>query len=306
MNILLISERLGCSGCINLNRRAVVGLMVGIFLALPLLAGYGGYRWAVGKGLAGSGLASKVEADMAQQRLEVAEAKRVAEENLTALTLRLGQMQAHVMRLDALGQRLTKLAKLDKGEFDFTNPPPQGGPESGEGSAIQLNDFMTQLDALSLQLDNRSQQLSVLETMMVNKSAQSETMPSGRAASSGWLSSGFGMRNDPFTGRLTFHKGIDLAGKEGSQVKAVGAGVVTWSGNRFGYGYMVEVTHGNGFVTRYGHNSKLLVKVGDTVRKGQSIALLGNSGHSTGPHLHLEVYRDGVAVDPARYIDTSS
>lgn len=306
MNILLISKRLGCSGCINLDPRTLFALAFGVFLAIPVFSGYLGYRWASDSGFADDALSAELQTELERQRHEVTEAKRTAEENLTALTLRLGQMQAHVMRLDALGQRLTKVAGLDKGEFDFDNPPAQGGPESAEGSALPLKDFMDQLDALSSQLDNRSHQLGVLETMMVNKSVQAEVLPDGRVSATGWLSSTFGMRNDPFTGRLAFHKGIDLAGKEGSEVEAVGAGVVTWAGNRLGYGNMVEITHGNGYVTRYGHNSKILVKVGQTIKKGQGIALMGSTGRSTGPHVHVEVYRDGRAVDPLKYVHSNS
>jgi len=260
MNILLVSERLGCSGCINMNRRTLVTVAMAIFLAMPLVSGYVGYRWASESGVADNTLTARMQSELAQQRQELEEAKRTAEENLAALTVRLGQMQAHVIRLDALGQRLTKIAKLDKGEFDFGNPPAQGGPESGEGTAIQLPDFLSQLDALSSQLDDRSQQLTVLETVLLNQTVQAEVMPKGTPSTTGFISSHFGLRNDPFTGKIAMHKGVDLAGKQGSEVVAVAPGVVTWSGARLGYGNMVEVTHGNGYVTRYGHNEKNLVK----------------------------------------------
>lgn len=307
MNILLISSRLGCSGCINLSRRSLITIVLGLFLAIPLLSGYAGYRWAVDGSFADNALAARLQAELVQQRQEVEEAKRTAQENLAALTARLGQMQAHVIRLDALGQRLTKVARLDKGEFDFGNPPAQGGPETGEaGVAIQYPDFLSQLDALSAQLSDRSQQLSVLETMMVNQSVQAEVVPNGSPSTTGWLSSHYGIRNDPFTGRATFHKGIDLAGKEGSEIVTVGAGVVTWSGSRLGYGNMVEITHGNGYVTRYGHNKSNLVKTGEMVKKGQAIAVMGSTGRSTGPHVHFEVFFNGQAVNPLKYIQASN
>ncbi|HEY0722340.1 MAG TPA: M23 family metallopeptidase [Gammaproteobacteria bacterium] len=306
MNILLISNRLGCSGCINLSRRTLIMVATGIFLAMPLVSGYVGYRWASEGGAADGTLASRMQAELTQQRQEIEEAKRTAEENLAALTVRLGQMQAHVIRLDALGQRLTKMAKLDNGEFDFGNPPAQGGPETGEGAAMQLPDFLSQLDALSTQLNDRSQQLSVLETVLLNQAVQAEVVPNGVPSDSGFISSHFGLRNDPFTGRIAMHKGVDLAGKEGSEVVSVAAGVVTWSGNRLGYGNMVEVTHGNGYVTRYGHNEKNLVKMGEMIKKGQPIALMGSTGRSTGPHVHFEVYFNGQVVDPMKYIRASN
>jgi len=306
MNILLVSERLGCSGCINLNRRTLIMVAMAIFLAVPLVSGYVGYRWASDGNFANGTLSARMQAELMQQRQEITEAKRTAEENLAALTVRLGQMQAHVIRLDALGQRLTKVSGLDKGEFDFGHPPAQGGPDSDESTAMQLPDFLKQLDALSTQLDDRSQQLSVLETMLVNQSAQAELKPKGAPSDTSWISSTFGMRNDPFTGRIAFHKGIDFAGKEGSDVVSVGAGVVTWAGNRLGYGNLVEITHGNGYVTRYGHNEKVLVKLGEMVKKGQPIALMGSTGRSTGPHVHFEVYLNGQAVDPMKYIQASN
>lgn len=305
MNILLVSERLGCSSCINMSRRTLITVATAIFLAIPLVSGYVGYRWASEGSYADGSLAAKMQAELVQQRQEIVEAKRTAEENLTALTMRLGQMQAHVIRLDALGQRLTKMAKLDKGEFDFGNPPAQGGPESGEGAAMQLPDFLSQLDALSSQLDDRSQQLSVLETVLLNQSVQAEVTPNGPPSTTGFISSHFGHRNDPFTGRIALHKGVDLAGKQGSEVVSVAPGVVTWSGDRHGYGNMVEVTHGNGYVTRYGHNEKNLVKMGEMIKKGQPIALMGSTGRSTGPHVHFEVYFNGQAVDPMKYIRAS-
>jgi murein DD-endopeptidase MepM/ murein hydrolase activator NlpD len=127
-------------------------------------------------------------------------------------------------------------------------------------------------------------------------------MPSGSPVKNGWVSSGYGKRTDPFTGKKEFHKGVDFAGKAGSEVLSVGDGIVSWVGERTGYGNLVEITHGNGYVTRYGHNKKLLVAVGDTVKKGQQIAVLGSTGRSTGPHVHLEVVHNDQQVNPSKYI----
>jgi murein DD-endopeptidase MepM/ murein hydrolase activator NlpD len=157
------------------------------------------------------------------------------------------------------------------------------------------------LDELGAGINDRGQKLSVLETLLMNRNLNERVMPSGRPVKDGWLSSGYGKRNDPFTGKQEFHKGLDFAGKKGSEVIVVGDGVVTWAGEQTGYGDLVEVSHGNGYVTRYAHNKKHLVKVGDTVRKGQQIALMGSTGRSTGPHVHFEVMRDGKSVNPAEY-----
>lgn len=249
-----------------------------------------------------------VQAELDTQRLQLAEVTQKAEENLDALALRLGKLQAHVIRLDALGSRLTNMAKLDKGEFDFENPPAQGGPAADvqQSSMMQVPDFVAALNDLSAQLDDRSKQLGVLETMIMNRNLQAEVMPTGRPIARGWLSSYFGMRNDPFTGRRVHHAGVDFAGKLGSDVVSVAAGVVTFSGRRSGYGNLVEVNHGNGYVTRYGHNLKNLVSVGQTVKKGEVVAKMGTTGRSTGPHVHFEVIVNDRHVDPKRYIHASA
>jgi murein DD-endopeptidase MepM/ murein hydrolase activator NlpD len=253
-------------------------------------------------------LSIAMQSELEAQRLRIEEATRTAEENMDALALRLGKLQAHVMRLDALGQRLTTMAKLDKGEFDFEHPPAQGGPESGKDdpvTSLAVPDFLKTLDDLSHQLEDRSQQLAVLEDMMMNRKLDEEVVPAGRPITRGWLSSYYGKRTDPFTGRRAHHSGIDFAGKLGSDVVAVAAGVVTYAGRRSGYGNLVEINHGKGYSTRYGHNKEILVKVGDTVKKGQVISKMGTTGRSTGPHVHFEVLYNGRAVNPIKYIHAS-
>ncbi|MDH5784699.1 MAG: M23 family metallopeptidase [Chromatiales bacterium] len=309
MNILLVSKRFGSSACVSLTRGKVIAVLSSVFIMLPLSGLYVGYQMAGGSSQYGNAdVASVINYELDRQQQEIDDARRVAEENLNALTMRLGQMQAHVIRLDALGQRLTRMGGLDSGEFDFSNPPAQGGPEDDSSSApaLQMPDFITQLDELSRQLENREQQLNVLENVLMSRNLHKEVFPAGRPVTKGWLSSNYGTRSDPFTGKPEFHKGVDLAGKEGSDIISVAAGVVTWAGNRYGYGNLVEVTHGNGYVTRYGHAKEVLVKVGETVKKGQMIALMGNTGRSTGPHVHFEVWVDGKTVDPAKYIHASN
>lgn len=247
------------------------------------------------------------ETEMTQNREEIAEAARTARENMNALSLRLGQLQAQAVRLNALGQRLVEAGKLDSGEFDFANPPAQGGPGADDSDEmvlkqVQAPDFLKSLDELAAQLDSREQQLKVMESMFMTQSLREEVKPSGRPIDKGWLSSYFGMRTDPFNGRREFHKGMDFAGKEGSPVHATAAGVVTWAGKRYGYGLMVEVNHGNGYATRYAHNRKILVKIGDVVEKGQQLSEMGSTGRSTGPHVHYEVIYQGRVVNPAKYV----
>ncbi len=278
-------------------------------MAMPAALLYTGYELGKSHMQANpDDLTLAVQAELDTQRLQLAEVTQKAEENLNALALRLGKLQAHVIRLDALGSRLTNMAKLDKGEFDFESPPAQGGPVADlqQSSMMQVPDFVAALNDLSAQLDDRNKQLSVLETMIMNRNLQAEVMPTGRPIARGWLSSYFGMRTDPFSGRRVHHAGVDFAGKLGSDVVAVAAGVVTFSGRRSGYGNLVEINHGNGYMTRYGHNLKNLVNVGQTIKKGELIAKMGTTGRSTGPHVHFEVIVNGRHVDPKRYIHASA
>jgi len=148
--------------------------------------------------------------------------------------------------------------------------------------------------------------LGILETLLANRKIQDDVFLAGRPIKKGWMSSRFGRRSDPFTGRVAMHNGVDFAGREGSDIIAVASGVVTWSSDRYGYGQMVEINHGSGYITRYAHNKENKVQVGDIVKKGQVIALMGSSGRSTGPHVHFEVYKHGRPVDPASYIHRAS
>ena len=236
------------------------------------------------------------------QRELIDQTKRNAQADLDALAARLGQIQAHATRLNALGQKLIKIAKIDPGEFNFTQTPGLGGPDEGD-SNVQL-DFGSEIDDVITELEDREQQLGVLESILMSSRMKEEVFPEGRPITRGWISSYYGMRTNPFTGKLQFHKGMDFAAKSGSEVQTVAGGVITWSGQRYGYGNLVEVNHGNGYVTRYGHNKENLVHVGDTVKKGQGIALMGSTGRSTGPHVHFEVLKNGRQINPQRFVQS--
>jgi murein DD-endopeptidase MepM/ murein hydrolase activator NlpD len=244
-------------------------------------------------------------AELATQEQTLAATRHALQQNIDALALRIGQMNAHVVRLDALGSRLTEMADLEDGEFDFSSPPSLGGPEEPavDGEVMQIGNVVMALDALDVQLTDRARQLGVLEDFLLNRKLRDEVHPEGRPVTAGYVSSRFGHRTDPFTGRRAFHKGIDFAGRSGADVVAVAAGVVIWSGARYGYGELVEVNHGNGYVTRYAHNADNLVVIGDTVKRGQVIARMGDTGRATGPNLHFEVLHNGKAVDPLTYIN---
>ena len=306
MELILLSKNRGHLGHLWLTSRRVWLGLTGLAVLTCAGAFYGGYRAATYFSIANPvHQVAAWRADLAQQEVILEATRQEAMHNLDALALRLGQMNAHVVRLDALGQRLTQMAGLEDGEFDFATSPSLGGPEepvSGE-DLDQVSGLISALDGLGYRLEDRQQQLSVLEDFLLNRKLRGEVLPEGRPVSAGYISSRFGNRTDPFTGRAAFHKGVDFAGWEGVDVIAVASGVVIWSGDRYGYGEMVEVNHGNGYVTRYAHNAENLVVVGDTVKRGEIIASMGSTGRATGPNLHFEVLRNGRVVDPLTYIN---
>ncbi len=241
--------------------------------------------------------------EVRRQRDKVDGAIGDAERNLDALALTMGEIQSRLVRLDALGRRLVEMADLDAEEFSFDHIPARGGPDLvTEREPFQVPDFLASLEELVRVLEDREPKLAVVEGTLMNRKLHAEVYPTGRPVNKGWISSVFGWRNDPLTGKRAFHEGIDFAGRASSEVVAAAAGVVVWSGSRWGFGNAVEINHGNGYSTLYAHNEKNLVKVGETVKKGQVLALLGSTGRSRGPHVHFEVRRNGKAVNPMKFV----
>ena len=237
------------------------------------------------------------------QKQMLSQAQDNAEKNLDALAARLSTLQSHVMRLDALGSRLAAMADLKEIEFDINSTPGLGGPKSFTShNTMEVADFLDALENLDFKIQDRTEKLSAMESMLIDRTLQRQTIPAGSPTKQGWISSLFGKRADPITGKVEFHSGIDYAGKSGSPILAVASGIVTWSGVRYGYGNVVEINHGNGYQTRYAHNKKNLVVVGQKVDQGQVIALMGSTGRSTGSHVHFEVVNNGKAVNPKKYI----
>lgn len=306
MKIILVAGRHGRSRAVSFGRwtRALLSLCVLGPMGAGLALGYfAGMQPAPLDDAALERLKQKIQA----QRGELQQVRGDSERRLAAMTVRMAELQARLVRLDALGERMTMTASLDDGEFDFSQPPAVGGPQvDALGEQLTQPDLFDAIDRLAARIDDRERQLSILESLLANRKIESDVFLAGRPIRKGWMSSRFGLRNDPFTGRVGQHDGVDFAGKEGAEVISVAAGVVTWAGERYGYGEMVEISHSDGFVTRYAHNKENLVSVGDVVKKGQNIALMGSSGRSTGPHVHFEVYKHGRPVDPATYIHRAS
>lgn len=279
-------------------------MSVCLFGVPALLGGIAGYHVAAGDtGMINQQAAQSWRESLEDQQHSVDEARRNATEQLQALTAKVAELQARLVRLDAVGERLVRMGGLSKGEFDFSQPPAMGGPEMSVAPFhAEPLDFVKTIDELSARINDRWAQLDTLQGVMNRGSSDAAAFVSGLPVHTGWMSSSYGYRTDPFSGKMAWHNGVDFPGAEGSEVIAVAAGVVTWAENREGYGLLVEINHGNGYLTRYAHNAVSKVKVGDITKRGQVLALMGSSGRSTGPHVHFEVYKDGRAVDPASYI----
>ncbi len=264
-------------------------VVLGAVLGLGMLIGVGA---STATGMVTN---SALQAKVAQQQAELAQAQ------VNALAARLGELQAQATRLNALGERLTEMGKLKDGEFDFDEPVGVGGGDEPV-SDMPVKDLKETLGQVEQQFSASGQQLNVLASLMFDHQLEQNSVPSRMPIRNTYITSGFGGRADPFDGGSAFHKGVDFHANVGDPVLSVADGVVSYAGVRGGYGNVVEVDHGNGYVTRYAHNSRLVVKVGDLVRAGQQVARAGSSGRSTGAHVHFEVWADGRVVNPRKFL----
>jgi murein DD-endopeptidase MepM/ murein hydrolase activator NlpD len=306
MQIIIIPKRSGraCRSCLSSRTTWVLGIF--LFLILPVTAG--GVSWY----LANQWSATDIDQSSAEliaeqkQRLSILQKhvnkiQRQSEASLDALSLQLGRMQAESMRSNALGQRLAEMAGLDKSEFDFSVEPALGGSNTElSGNHLDIVDLKESIDRVAENLAQERLELDLLENAMLDKDLKQSLDPKGWPVKRGYISSSYGYRSDPFTGKKVFHKGVDIPSAEGSPIHALAAGVVTRAENRSGFGNMVEIDHGNGYLTRYAHISKLAVKTGDRIDQDQVIAEIGSTGRSTGPHLHLEMFKDGRRFNPRK------
>jgi murein DD-endopeptidase MepM/ murein hydrolase activator NlpD len=292
MNLIFFSRRRGQARHLHLTHPLTLAL-AGV-LGVALLAS----TFALGMRLGASGLSGRA------QVAEIRNLRQQVQDRVDAMSIRVGELNAHIIRLDALGKRLTQMANINSRELNFDSQPAVGGPEeAGTGISPQVPDLDRMLNDMQRKLESRDGQLLALENVILSRSLTEAVRPEGRPVLEGYISSYFGGRQDPFDGSEAVHRGVDFAGPLGSQVTAVAAGVVTRAEAASGYGNLVEINHGNGFVTRYGHNQRMLVNVGDTVSRGTAIALMGSTGRSTGPHVHFEVLRNGQNLNPLVFID---
>jgi len=246
------------------------------------------------------GLDSLLSSAQEAQRRKTEEFLR---ENLNAMAVKLGQMQAQLVRLDALGERLSALAGLKPGEFRFAEAPGRGGAVSSlPPQGLSMPEFNRQLDRISRQMENRTDSLGILESQLFDAKVKKKLMPTIPPVDAAYRASSFGWRIDPFNGMLAMHDGVDFPVDVGTPVFAAAGGVVTFAGPHPQYGFLVEIDHGNDFTTRYAHCSRVLVREGQVVQRGSKISESGSTGRATGPHLHFEVRYRGVPQNPVRFL----
>jgi murein DD-endopeptidase MepM/ murein hydrolase activator NlpD len=301
MNIILVSNRFAKTFSITLGGWQILFLTMMLFalmLGTAFTFQYALMRFApegLGEGM--RTLISKVQSDEQQKQ------QSYLHSSLDAMAARVGQMQAQMQRLDALGVRLAKVSGIKQSEFAFDKPPAQGGPYlPAPNRDISLESMNRQMSGLTLSMDDRNDKLLALETMLMQDRSNAWLIPSVSPVKSSWFSSNFGWRIDPFTGKEAMHEGVDFVVPTGTPVYASAGGVVEYAGPHPQFGNLVEIDHGNGVITRYAHNSKVLVQVGQMVKRGEKISLSGSTGRATGPHMHFEVRFKGVAQNPARFL----
>jgi murein DD-endopeptidase MepM/ murein hydrolase activator NlpD len=301
VHIILVSNRLATAKSIQLTLRHLLLLAAGFGMLVLLLATliyYVTFRHA-----ADIKLPLLQDILVALQQEEKQKSSDFMRENLNAMAVKVGQMQAQLMRLDALGERLSALSGIKPTEFRFNEVPGRGGAVSAVPAVeMSAEDFNRQLEQMQKQLESRTDYLGMLENELLDARIKKKLIPTVSPVDAGFNASSFGWRIDPFTGQNAMHEGIDFMVGVGTPIYAAAGGVVTVAEFHPEYGNMVEIDHGNDFTTRYAHASKLLVKTGEVVKRGQKIAESGGTGRATGPHLHFEVRYKGVAQNPARFL----
>jgi len=305
MHIILVSDRLTKARSVTLTARHLAG--AGIALIVMVLALSSGLLYVTIRHAAEIKLPLLETLVMAAQEQRARQTEMFLRQNLNAMAVRLGEMQAQLMRLDALGERLVALSGLKASEFRFNELPGRGGaiPPGSPAKNMSLEHFNEQLDQVMRRMENRTDTLGIMESQLFDAKVRRKLMPTIPPVETSWSASSFGWRIDPITGMQAMHEGVDFMADIGTPIFAAAGGIVVAAEYHHQYGNMVEIDHGNDFITRYAHASRTMVKVGDVVQRGRKIGEVGSTGRTTGPHLHFEVRYKGVAQNPARFLQVS-
>ncbi len=302
MQIILISGTLATARPVTLTLRHLVGAA---FVAMALLcAGTAGLYWISLRYAAELRIPVIQRMVLAANEAEAERGRAFVQQNLNAMAVKLGEMQAQLARLDALGERLSSLAGFRPQDFRFSEAPGLGGAAATllPPQNLSLAEFSDKLSTLARNVETRNDLLGVLEAQLFEQAVKKKLIPTMKPVSGPYNASAYGRRVDPFTGQWAMHEGIDFLAEKGSPVVAAADGVVVFAGFHPQYGYMVDIDHGNDLVTRYAHQSKLIVKEGEVVQRGRKLGEVGSTGRSTGPHLHFEVRYRGAPQNPDKFL----
>ena len=299
MQIIVVDKRLARALTLSVTRRHALVALITLAVGVLLLSGTFSFLTV----RAASNFRIPILSDLVSfvTRDETERKDQLARDTVTALARKLGEVQAQLIRLDAVGERVSKAAGIRPEEFRFAQLPGRGGALA-HGDAMTLRDLNLELKHLSHGVDQRADYLSVIEAELLAQQVRQALLPHSKPVSDGFIGSGFGWRSDPFSGELSHHSGIDFAAPSGTPIHAAAGGVVVLAEYHHVWGNVVEVEHGNSMLTRYAHASRLNVAPGDIVKRGQKLAEVGSTGRSTGPHLHFEVHHKGVAQNPAKFL----
>ncbi|MCI1728508.1 MAG: peptidoglycan DD-metalloendopeptidase family protein [Chiayiivirga sp.] len=302
MNVIIVAKFLKAPKKIMLRDPRTIGACSAALLLLLGLGAFGGFLIS-GADTRALQEIQVLRTQITEQQDDLDAARGEAQRELNAMSVKLAELQAQSNRLNALGVRLTRIGRLEDGEFNFDEVPAVGGPaaRSAESGMVRA-DLQNELDALGSRLSSQAQQLELLESLLLDRDIDASLTPTGLPVRTGYASSGFGHRADPFGGYDAYHAGVDFNGPRGSDILSVADGVVSFAGRRSGYGNVVDVDHGNGYMTRYAHNSQNLAQPGQRVRVGQVIAKMGATGRATGNHVHFEVWLNDRPVNPKQYL----
>lgn len=297
MHLIITDAWLAKSRAIHLSgTRMVLSGLLAALLLMTVAAGL--YHWVFLKGaregwpVIGT-LVKLMVKDEFDQR------DRFMRENLDAMARKLGEMQAKLAQLESLEERVSGLAGVNPG--DIKASPGRGGALVS-GRPLSVEELQTTLADLDRLTDQKVDLLTVMESRLFDQKIRKLMLPTQQPVATGHLGSFFGWRIDPFTGRSALHTGLDFQAETGTPILSAAGGVVVTQEFHPTFGNMVEIDHGNDLITRYAHASRVYVKKGDLIKRGQKIAEVGTTGRSTGPHLHFEVLVQGVPQDPQKFL----
>ncbi len=301
MQLILISNRLQMTRSVVLSRRQLA--LGAVSAALFVLIAATALTFFALPRIAGSSAVSVRDLLLASSAGQPHSPMTLLSTKLDTMATKIGHMQAQTTILDLQSAALAARAGIKPHEFRMETLPGQGGPVPAASSGmLSVDEVEHVLDRLAMQITNHADTLDVLESRVLDYTGQEQLLPRVLPVRNPQIGSGFGMRTDPFTGLQAMHEGLDLVAEVGTPVMAAGGGIVIFSGFHHEFGNLVVIDHGNGIITRYGHCSRLDVKEGDVVLRGQVIAAVGETGRATGPHLHFEVRYKGVAQNPSKFL----